>query len=199
MMPAHVATRVPSGPPRNLLWTVDQFHYLGDLGVFEDRRAKLIDGVIVEEGPMNPPHRIALELTDAALRTALGPGWRGCVQLPLVLGRSTDPQPDLAFIRGSARGTVDHPTTAALVVEVADTSLRYDTTVKMSLYAAGGIAEYWVLDMDGRQLHVFRDPAPDAAQSHGHGYATRLVLGPTDTVTPLAAPTSVVTVADLLP
>ena len=59
MMPAHIATKVPSGPPRNMLWTVDQFHYLGDLGVFEGRRAMLIDGVIVEEGPMNPPHRIS--------------------------------------------------------------------------------------------------------------------------------------------
>src|SRR5215510_12014482 len=50
MMPPHIATRVPSGPPRNLLWTVDQFHYLGDLGMFEGRRAWLVDGVIVEEG-----------------------------------------------------------------------------------------------------------------------------------------------------
>src|SRR6478736_2440229 len=63
MMPAHIATPVPATPPRNLLWTVDQFHYLGDLGVFEGRRAMLIAGVIVEEGPMNPPHRIALELS----------------------------------------------------------------------------------------------------------------------------------------
>ncbi len=56
MMPAHIATRVSSGPPRNILWTVDQFHYLGDLGMFEGHRAWLVDGVIVEEGPMNPPH-----------------------------------------------------------------------------------------------------------------------------------------------
>ncbi|MBY0515247.1 MAG: Uma2 family endonuclease [Gemmataceae bacterium] len=198
-MPAHVATRVPSGPPRNLLWTVGQFHYLGDLGCFEGRRAMLIDGVIVEEGQMDPPHRIALELSAEALRAAFGAGWRVCIQLPLVLGQKTDPQPDIAFIPGSARGTSTHPTTAALVVEVADSSLRYDTTVKMSLYAAGGVADYWVLDVTARQLHVFRDPRPDAAQSHGHGYATHLTLTPTDAVTPLAAGGAVVTVAELLP
>ena len=50
MMPAQIATPVPPGPPRNMRWTVDQFHYLGDLGMFEGRRAMLIDGVIVEEG-----------------------------------------------------------------------------------------------------------------------------------------------------
>jgi hypothetical protein len=78
MMPATVATPVRSGPPRTLLWTVDQFHYLGELGVLEGRRAMLIDGVIVEEGPMNPPHRIALEVTTEVIRAAFGAGWRVC-------------------------------------------------------------------------------------------------------------------------
>lgn len=198
MMPAHIATPVPPGPPRNMLWTVDQFHYLGDLGMFEGRRAMLIDGVIVEEGPMNPPHRVALELSENALRAAF-PGWRVCNQMPLVLGQTTDPEPDLAVVAGSPRGAAAHPTTAALVVEVSDTSLRYDTTVKMSLYAAGGIADYWVLDVSGRQLLVFRDPRPDPSASHGHAYTTRLTLSPTDTVSPLAAPNVTLAVADLLP
>src|SRR3954470_15932689 len=104
MMPANLATPALSGPPRNLLWSVAQFHYLGDLGMFEGRRAWLVDGVIVEEGPMNPPHRIALELSEEALRVAFGTGWRVCNQMPLVLGQTTDPEPDVAVIAGSARG-----------------------------------------------------------------------------------------------
>ena len=75
--------------PRPLKWTVTQFHDLCERGYFEGRRASLIHGTIFEEGPMNPPHRIALELTDAAIRFAFGPGWRFCVQMPLVLGQST--------------------------------------------------------------------------------------------------------------
>lgn len=101
MMPAHIAAPVPATPPRNLLWTVDQFHYLGDLGIFEGRRAMRIKGVIVEEGAMNPPHRIALELAGEALRAAFGAGWRVCVQMPLVLGQLTDPEPDLAIVAGT--------------------------------------------------------------------------------------------------
>lgn len=190
--PPPVRGPFPAHAPAAKVWTVDQFHYLGDLGLFEGRGAKLIDGTIVEEGPMNPPHRIALELTTEAVRAAFGVGWRMCVQLPLVLGQSTDPQPDLAVVAGSPRGTTDHPTTAALVVEVADTSFKYYTTTKLAAYAAAGIADYWVLDVNARQLHVFRGPAGDA-------YADHQTLGPADTVTPLAAPAAAVRVADLLP
>jgi Uma2 family endonuclease len=199
MMPAHLATPVPATPPRNLLWTVDQFHYLGDLGMFEGRRAMLIDGVIVEEGAMNPPHRIALELSSEAIRIAFGAGWRVCVQMPLVLGQSTDPEPDIAVVAGTPRGATSHPTTAALVVEVADSSLRFDTTIKLATYAAGLIADYWVLDVNGRQLLVFRDPVADPAAPSGHTYRTQRILGPADAVAPLAAPGRSVRVADLLP
>jgi Uma2 family endonuclease len=199
MMPAHLATPVPATPPRNLLWTVDQFHYLGDLGMFEGRRAMLIDGVIVEEGAMNPPHRLALELSSEAVRSAFGAGWRVCVQMPLVLGQSTDPEPDIAVVAGTPRGATAHPTTAALVVEVADSSLRFDATVKVALYAAGGIADYWVLDVHARQILVFRDPSADPAAAHGHTYLTQRTLGPADAITPLAAPGRTVSVADLLP
>ena len=179
--------------------TVDQFHHLGDLGTFEGRRAMLINGVIVEQGPMTPAHRIALELSESALRGVFGAGWRVCNQMPFVLGQTTDPKPDLAVIAGLPRGASAHPTSAALVVEVSDSSLRYDTTEKMSLYAAGGIADYWIVDVSGRQLLVFRDPQPDSAQSHGYGYAARQVFGPNDAVAPLAAPHAPVRVADLVP
>lgn len=199
MMPANFLVRVPSGPPRTLRWTVDQFHALGDLGCFEGRRAMLIDGVIVEEGPMDPPHAMGILVANETLRAVFGKGWVPRVQLPLVLGRASDPEPDIAFVTGRPQDYTSHPTSAALVVEIADSSLRYDTTVKMSLYAAGGIADYWVLDVNARQLHVFRDPQPDTTQPHGFGYATLLALDASDTVAPLAVPSSTVTVAELLP
>jgi hypothetical protein len=96
-----------------------------------------------------------------------------CKQIPLFLGQTTDPEPDLTVIAGSPRGTSSLPTTAALVVEVSDTPPAYDATVKMSLYAAGGIADCWVVDVSNRQLLVFRDPKPDPTASHGHAYTPR--------------------------
>lgn len=187
----------PSGP-RPLLWTCDEFHRFGDLGVFEGRGAMLIEGVILEQGPMNPPHAITLELATDAVRGAFGPGWRTRVQMPLVLGLHTDPIPDIAVVPGRPRDQITHPTTAAMVVEAADSSLRFDTTEKLGLYAAAGIPEYWVIDINGKQLLVFRGPRANPGHPHGHDYSNRLALGANDTATILAVPGAAVAVADLL-
>jgi Uma2 family endonuclease len=164
---------------------------VGDLGVFEGRRAMLIDGVILEEGPMNPPHAITLGLVEEAIRTAFGTGWWLRQQSPLILGQDLDPEPDFAVVPGRPRDYAGHPTTAALVVEVADSSLDFDTNAKRLLYAKAGIREYWVVDVNGRRLLVYRDPQTV-------DYATQQTLGPADAVSPLAAPASTVRVADLL-
>ena len=151
----------------------------------------LIDGVILEEGPMNPPHAITLELVEEALRAAFGAGWRFRNQSPLVLGQDIDPEPDFAVLAGVSRGSIVHPTTADLVVEVADSSLDFDTTDKRLLYARAGIREYWVVDVNGRQLLIYRDPK-------GGDYVNHQVAGPVESITPLAAPAVVVRVGDLL-
>ena len=186
-------------PPQERRWTVSQFHKFADHGFFRGRRASLLNGVLIEEGSMTIAHRIAMELTDTALRSALGPGWRVCVQMPLVLDEMTDPEPDIAVMLGNPRESSEHPTTAVLVIEVADSSLRHDITTKAELYATGGVADYWVLDLDARQLHVFRDPEPLPEGLGATAYRTRLTLAPTDRVSPLAAPAASVLVSELLP
>jgi Uma2 family endonuclease len=151
----------------------------------------LIDGVIMEQGPMNPPHAITLGLVEEAIRMAFGSGWWLRQQLPLILGQDTDPEPDVAVVPGRPRDYAGHPTTADLVVEVSDSSLNFDTNEKRLLYARAGIRDYWVVDINARQLLVYRDP-------QAGDYSTQQVLGPTDTVTPIAAPTSMVRISDLL-
>lgn len=180
----------PAGP-RPMRWTCAEFHRFGDLGLFEGRRAMLIEGVILEEGPMNPPQASTLELVEETLRAAFGAGWRFRSQSPLVLGLDLDPEPDFAVIAGTARGSARHPTTVDLVVEVADSSLAFDTNDKRLLYARANIREYWVVDVNGRRLLVFGDP-------QGGDYATQQALSAADTVAPLAAPNVLVRVADLL-
>ena len=176
--------------PRPLRWTCAEFHRFGDMGLFEGRRAMLIDGVILEQGPMNPPHAITLGLADEALRVAFGPGWWLRQQSPLILGQDTDPEPDLAVVPGRPRDYAGHPTTADLVVEVADSSLDFDTNEKRRLYARAGIREYWVVDINGRRLLVYRD-------SQAADYANQLTFGPADAVSPLTVQAAV-RVADLL-
>jgi Uma2 family endonuclease len=117
----------------------------------------------------------------------------------MILGINTDPIPDIAVVPGIPRQYSRHPRTALLVVEVSDTTVAYDTGDKASLYAAAGIADYWVIDVNDQRLHVFRDPQPDPSKKYGYGYKAVQVLGPKDKVSPLAAPTHSADVADLLP
>src|SRR5271165_3014761 len=150
-------TTLPSLParlagPRPVRWTCVEFHRFGDMGVFEGRRAMLIDGVILEEGPMNPPHAITLGLVEETIRIAFGAGWWLRQQSPLILGQDLDPEPDLAVVPGRPRDYAGHPTTADLVVEVANSSLDFDTNEKRLLYARSVIREYWEVDINGRRL-----------------------------------------------
>jgi hypothetical protein len=188
----------PSGL-RPFRWTVPLFHQLGDAGYFRGRRPKLIRGTLLEQGMMNPPHAMAGELTEEALRAVFGPGWRVRVDKPLVFGGDTDPMPDIALVRGQVRGNTDHPTSAELVVEIADTTLDSDVTEMAELYATAGIADHWVLDVVGRRLLVFRDPVPLPAGLGATAYRTHQTLTDADTISPLAAPAAVIRVADLLP
>ena len=111
------------------------------------------------------------------------------------------PDPDIAVIVGgmrSHRGT-NNPTSALLLVEVSVTTLRYDRRVKTSLYAASGIADYWILNVVDGQLEVYRDPVPDTNARFGWAYASRSDLLPGATVSPLALPGASIAIVDLLP
>jgi hypothetical protein len=111
-----------------------------------------------------------------------------------------DPLPDLAIVQGSPRDYAGgHPTTAALVVEVSDTTLRIDLTEKAERYPTALIADYWVLDLTARQLRVLRNPKQLPKGLGATAYSTQLTFGPTDRLAPLAAPQSSVLVGDLLP
>ena len=102
-------------------------------------------------------------------------------------------EPDIAVVRGAIRDYMEaHPTSAVLVVEVSNESLRYDRTVKQHLYARCRIPEYWILALPEACLEVYRDPAGDGYQS-----VTNRAAG--DKVAPLARPDAEIAVDDLLP
>lgn len=187
-------------PVQPLRWTRDEYYRLADAGFFAGKRVMLIDGEIIAMTPQNEPHSTGIVNALTALQMTFGGEFTCRPQLPLNLGQASDPEPDMAVVAGPPKGQPRrHPTTALLVVEVADGSLAYDTGDKASLYAAGGIADYWVVDLVNNRLVVFRDPRPDAAARFGHAYTPVLYRGPGDAVAPLAAPGSPVAVADLLP
>jgi Uma2 family endonuclease len=186
--------------PQRVLWTCDEFHDVSDSGLFEGRNVILVDGELLEMPAPNPPHNTALTLADYKFKAIFQPGFVVRVQMSMELGQTTDPVPDLAVVRGDVRAFVSvQPTTAELIIEVSDSTLAYDTGNKANLYAAGGIADYWVIDLVHDRLVVFRDPRRDPGQPHGASYFRQTMLGRGDSITPLAAPNAAVAVNDLLP
>jgi Uma2 family endonuclease len=201
LTPPRSPLKTPSpGGPRRKRFTVSEFHQLWNNGWFADVKPILLDGEIIEMPIPNPPHAVAIGLTEKVLNSIFGAGYWVRVQHPLVMGLWTDPVPDLSVVTGSPRDYLNaHPSTALLVVEVADSSLSIDTDDKMQLYAAGGIPDYWVLDLNNRQLIVHRDPVTDATQRHGFRYTTVQALDATAAANPMSVPQATVRVADLLP
>lgn len=180
-------------------WTRAEYYQLGDLGFFDGQRVELINGEIEVLSPVNFPHVASVSRTHQALQIAFGPESWVRAQAPLNLGFQSDPEPDVSVVVGSSRDYTDHPTTAVLVVEVSDTTLRRDRGRKASLYAAAGIADYWIVNLLQRQLEVRRTPQPDPTQPFGHGYADLTTVLPGAAASPLAAPHAAVAVDDLLP
>ncbi len=179
--------------PKAIRWTREEYYRMAEAGLFDGRRVELVRGEVIEMTPQKSRHATGVTLVYTSLSAAFGDKYVARIQLPLILGLDSDPEPDAAVVPGNVRDFVDaHPSTATLVVEVADSSLDYDRTTKCALYAESGIPEYWIVNLVERQLEVYRKP-------EGGAYGERLVLGPSESVEPLSGSRVRVLVADLLP
>ena len=180
-------------------WTTEEFQTLGDMGVFEGRHVELLEGEIYEM-TSGTPHFTAVMKCVRALERAFDDGFHARPQGPLNIGKNTDPEPDVAVVVGAIEDyAAQHPTTAVLVVEVSDATLRHDQTKKSSLYARAQIQELWILNLKARKLEVHRAPFEDANALHGWSYSDIRVLEATESIAPLSALQSPVNVVDLLP
>ena len=163
-------------------WTSEEFIRLGASGFFgPEERVELIEGEIVVMSPPGPEHSNPILYGTDYLMSLYRESHLVAVQLPLDLGSRSQPQPDFALI---ARGSVPRgqlPQTADLVIEVSVSSLAFDRKEKGAIYAKAGIPEYWIIDVAGRQVEVYREPGP-------LGYALRRLHAVDDTVCPLKVP-----------
>ncbi|HET9394461.1 MAG TPA: Uma2 family endonuclease [Nitrospiraceae bacterium] len=150
--------------PRRHSITVTEYVRMGEAHVFaHDARLELMDGEIVERAPIGSAHAAVVYSLDTLLRE-VAPGAMVFVQSPLVLGERSAPQPDVMVLRARAdRYSNSHPVAAdaLLVVEVSDSTLAYDLEVKRPLYARAGVVELWIVDVNRRELQVFRRPERD--------------------------------------
>lgn len=179
-------------------WSLAEFYHLGEIGWFRGQEAELLNGEILVMSPQGALHYLCLERVADAVGRAFGAGYFVRRQAPLELDQETDPEPDVAVVRGGIDDQRQHPSTALLVVEIALTSLAHDRERKAALYALAGVEGFWIVNLVDRQLEVRRRPQVDAIDSTRAVFAEQVVFGPADSVRPLAAGNAV-SVANLLP
>jgi Uma2 family endonuclease len=174
-------------------WTREEYERLVEQGFFDpEERIELVDGVILEMSPQSRRHARGVLRVQSALTSLFSKGFHIQSQMPMALGPDSEPEPDLAVVPGSSEDYPDdHPSSAVLVVEVADSSLLRDRN-KARLYARTGIPEYWIMNLLDGCLEVYREPQEGV-------FTSRTVLHPGDCVAPLSRPEATIPVASLLP
>jgi Uma2 family endonuclease len=141
----------------------------------EGDRVELVEGWMIDRMPHGPLHETAIDLAQEALRDRLPKGWRLRVRSAITTAES-EPEPDLVVVRGAARdyaGRHPGPGEIALVVEVAETSLRTDRTLKLRSYARAGLPAYWIVNLVDRCVEVHTGPSGPVG---GPSYALRQVF-----------------------
>ena len=177
-------------------FTIEEFQRMGEAGILdEDERVELIEGEIVEMTPIGPPHASTVARLNALFAARLGGRVIVWPQNPLVLRRQTSQfQPDLALLRPRAdfyAARHPEPADALLVIEVMDSSVARDRRVKLPIYARAGVEDVWLVHAVASTVEVCRDP-------RGSDYRDRRVLDRSATLSPLAFPDLVLTVADIV-
>jgi Uma2 family endonuclease len=181
---------------RRRRFTLDQYHRMGEAGIFAPGdRVELIEGEIIEMAPIGTPHASTVARIHHFFAMRLGERATIWIQNPLLLRRhESEPEPDVMLLTRRPdfyAGAHPEPPDVRLLIEVADSSLRYDRLTKVPLYARAGINEVWVVDVDHRRVEIHLVPT-------ALGYQDVRTPGPDERFAPLAFPDVAVTLADLL-
>ena len=177
-------------------WTRGEYDQMVDLGVLEsDEHYELVDGQIVVRIKPAPQRAYVLSSILHLLPSIEAGDRHARLRAPVALSDTSEPEPDISIVKGHwddyAR---EHPNARQvdLIVEVSDARRVGDLRVKLPLYAAAGIHELWLIDIDARKLEMHREPA-------AAGYRVVTILAETETASPLFRPASVIRISDLLP
>jgi Uma2 family endonuclease len=176
-------------------WTVEKYEQLGRAGVLrEDASVELLNGEIVVRSPIGYRHSAAVTLLTNFLAQRSRGRYDVSPQNPFNLDDCSQPQPDLTLLDPRCVKQPRHPLPEEifLVIEVADSSVRYDREDKRPAYARRGVREYWIVNLAENVLEVFRDPA-------GETYRDTRILGADHTIAPLAFPDVELRVGDFIP
>jgi len=162
--------------------SVRQYHEMIDAGVFnEDDRVELIEGVLVRKMTKGPPHDFTVSILKDMLTPLVGNDWIVRVQSAITL-RDSEPEPDIAIVAAPHKRYQQRhpgPRDIALVIEVAESTLEYDRSDKLRIYARAGVPAYWIVNLVDDRLEVYSDPRGGKTPT----YRIYAEFGPEDAVT----------------
>ena len=149
-------------------FTVGQYHQMIESGILTDRdRVELLQGEIIEMSPVGRQHAACVDRLNELFVMRLSSRAIVRVQSPIRLSDNSEPQPDLAILKRRDDFYVNgHPKPKDIftIVEVSDTTVEYDRTVKVPLYAQNGVTEVWILDLNAQRIEVYRSPSDSGYQ-----------------------------------
>ena len=176
--------------------TVEEFYRMADEGAFApDARMELLDGEIIEMLPIGPFHASSTRRLTKYFSRLGGDRWLVDTQNPVLLNNHSLPQPDFTLLRsveGEYQTEHPGPGDVILLVEVSDSSLRFDQGRKLVAYAQAGIKEYWIVNLVKRWVEVYREPLSDGT------YRSVTRKQGDDLVAPEVFPDATMRVGDLL-
>jgi Uma2 family endonuclease len=176
------------------LFTRSEYHRMAEVGILKQSdRVELIRGEIVTLSPPGRRHSAFVDNLNELLVLRLGGRALVRVQNPVVLDEYSEPQPDLVLLRRRAVPYKDADATAddvLLLIEVSDSSIRYDRTTKLRLYAEAGVPEYWIVDCTAETVEVYRSPG-------ARGYGDVAVVSGTASVSPRAVADLVLALSEI--
>lgn len=194
-MAVESAQQIAREPFERFRFTVDDFMLMGEVGIFKEAdRVELIDGEVIRMNPIGFGHSGRVTKLNWMFNRMLGDRALLHVQNPLQYRPRGQPQPDVMLLRPREDFyTTSHPTASdtLLLIEVSDSSLEYDRETKARIYAQAGIADYWIVNLVDKQLIVLRQPVDGV-------YRQVEVLGPGDSIQPLAFPDVTIAVSEIL-
>ena len=168
--------------------------------MFAREPLELIGGQLIVAEPQGAYHAGSIDVAGAVLRAALPAGWIVRIQAPVALDDESEPEPDVAVVPGTpASYLAAHPERPILVVEVAESSLAFDRRHKGSLYARGGVQDYWIVNLVDRVLEIYREPVLDGSAVYGWHYRSSARFSAGARVALLAIPDVRIAVADFFP
>lgn len=142
-------------------WTIDEYHQMIAAGILDNRRVELLKGEIVEMSPEGEPHAYFSSEAGEYLIKLLGELAMVRLDKPITLPNASEPEPDIAIVQRLGREYLVHhpyPENIFWLIEYANSSLEKDLEIKSKIYAEVNIVEYWVVNLNKRQLVVFRHP-----------------------------------------